>query len=100
MDHHVNGVQASLPHTAAWRKSSYSNPSGNCLEAAELTGGVALRDSRFPDGPALVFTSATWDAFLRGVRRQQGLRLTACALAKLRLPRKLWCDHHATWETS
>ena len=71
MEHHVNGVQASLPHAFAWRKSSYSNPSGNCVEAAELAGGVALRDSRFPDGPALVFASATWDAFLRGVKGQR-----------------------------
>jgi hypothetical protein len=67
MDHHVSGAQASVPPTGAWRKSSYSNPSGNCVEAAELGGGVALRDSRCPNGPALVFTSATWDAFLRSV---------------------------------
>jgi hypothetical protein len=65
MDHYVNGAPASLPHTAAWRKSSYSNPSGNCVEVTELAGGIALRDSRFPDGPKLVFTSAMWDAFLR-----------------------------------
>jgi hypothetical protein len=64
----VNGVQAALPHTAPWRKSSYSNPSGNCVEAAELAGGVALRDSRSPDGPALVFTEATWDAFIRTMK--------------------------------
>lgn len=68
MDHDFSGAQASLVRTAAWRKSSYSTPSGNCVEAAELTSGVALRDSRFPDGPALVFTSAEWDAFLSGVR--------------------------------
>ena len=71
MDHHVNDVPASLPHAAAWRKSSYSNPSGNCLEAAELAGGVALRDSRLPDGPALAFTRVTWDEFLCRVRRQR-----------------------------
>ena len=68
VDHAFNGVQASLLHAAAWRKSSHSNPSGNCAEAADLNDGVALRNSRFPDGPALVFTSAEWDAFLRGVK--------------------------------
>jgi hypothetical protein len=68
MNDDVNGVRATLPHAAAWRKSSYSNPSGNCVEAAGLAGGVALRDSRSPDGPALVFTSATWDAFVRGMK--------------------------------
>ena len=68
MDHHGNGAHASFGAAGAWRKSSYSNPSGNCVEAAELGGGVALRDSRFPDGPALVFTGAAWDGFLRRVR--------------------------------
>jgi hypothetical protein len=68
MNDDVSGVQATLQHTAAWRKSSYSNPSGNCVEAAGLAGGVALRDSRSPDGPALVFTSATWDAFVGSMK--------------------------------
>ena len=68
MDHDFGGAQASILVTATWRKSSYSTPSGNCVETAGLAGGVALRDSRFPDGPALVFTGAEWDAFLCGVR--------------------------------
>ncbi len=68
MDHGYNGVRASLLR-ASWSKSSYSNPSGNCVEAALLTAdGVAVRNSRFPDGPALIFTGAEWDAFLRGVK--------------------------------
>lgn len=68
VDYAQNGVRASLLR-AAWRKSSYSSPSGNCVEAAFLTGsGVAVRNSRFPDGPALIFTDAEWDAFLRGVK--------------------------------
>ena len=64
-----NGVRASLLGTARWRKSRHSNPSGNCVEAARLPAGeVAVRNSRFPDGPALVFTRAEWDAFILGAR--------------------------------
>jgi hypothetical protein len=69
VDEVLNGVQASRLPRAAWHKSRYSNPSGNCVEAAQLpAGAVALRNSRYPDGPALVFTRAEWDAFLLGAR--------------------------------
>jgi hypothetical protein len=55
--------------TATWLKSSYSGPQGNCVEVARLTdGSMAMRNSRHPDGPALVFTAAEWDAFLNGAR--------------------------------
>jgi len=64
-----NGVRASALRSVIWRKSRYSNPSGNCVEMAQLpAGGVAVRNSRFPDGPALVFTTAEWDAFVCGTR--------------------------------
>jgi Domain of unknown function (DUF397) len=53
-----------------WLKSSYSGPTGgNCVEVAFLADGdVAMRNSRHPDGPALVFTKAEWEAFLAGAR--------------------------------
>jgi hypothetical protein len=53
-----------------WRKSSYSgNGGGNCVEVASMPGGVlAIRDSKDPDGPKLVFTPAEWQAFTNGVR--------------------------------
>jgi hypothetical protein len=53
-----------------WVKSSYSGPTGgNCVEIAFLAdGGVAMRNSRDPEGAALVFTQAEWDAFLGGAR--------------------------------
>lgn len=52
-----------------WRKSRHSNPSGNCVEIAELAGGaVAIRNSRFPAGPALVCDRADFAAFLTGAR--------------------------------
>jgi Domain of unknown function (DUF397) len=54
---------------AKWRKSRHSNPSGNCVEMARLPGEqVAVRDSHRPEGPALLFTRAAWERFLRGVR--------------------------------
>ena len=55
---------------ASWRKSSFSGAAGsNCVEVADLDDGyVAVRDSKDPQGPALVFTPAEWDAFRRGVR--------------------------------
>ncbi len=52
-----------------WRKSSYSgNGGGNCVEVASLAGGIAIRDSKDPDGPKLIFTPAEWEAFTAGVR--------------------------------
>ena len=52
-----------------WRKSRYSNPSGNCVELAELGDGqVAIRNSRHPSGPVLIYTRAELTAFAHGVK--------------------------------
>lgn len=67
---HVH-LQETIPVqlVGAWRKSSASNPTGNCVElAALLDGGVAVRNSRHPGGPTLVYTRAEIAAFLSGVR--------------------------------
>jgi hypothetical protein len=62
------GVRASDLVDAAWTKSSHSGPQGgNCVEVAFLPAGeVAMRNSRHPDGPALVFTPGEWHAFISG----------------------------------
>jgi hypothetical protein len=55
---------------ATWRKASYSTGNGgNCVEVARnLPGTVAVRDSKDPAGPALLFTPDAWDAFCAGVK--------------------------------
>lgn len=52
----------------AWRKASASASNGNCVEVAPMpSGGVAVRDSKDPDGPILRFTAAEWAAFAEGM---------------------------------
>jgi hypothetical protein len=51
---------------ATWRKSSYSG--GNCIEIASLPNGDrAVRDSKDPSGPVLMFSPAEWQAFTAAV---------------------------------
>ena len=50
-----------------WRKSSYSNGQANCVEVANAEPVIAVRDSKNPDGPVLVFGAAEWRAFVAGI---------------------------------
>lgn len=64
-----NGMTAAGLQGVSWRKSVYSNPSGNCVELAELSdGGIAVRNSRHPSGPALIYTRAEMAAFISGAQ--------------------------------
>jgi hypothetical protein len=52
-----------------WRKSSYSGAVGNCVELAHLDGAnVAVRNSRNPHGPALVWSRSGVSELLAAVR--------------------------------
>nr|WP_142002039.1 DUF397 domain-containing protein [Amycolatopsis cihanbeyliensis] len=64
-----NGVSADLLSDVTWRKSKYSGAVGNCVEVATLKSGeIAVRNSRFPSGPALVYTREEIAAFLAGAK--------------------------------
>ena len=69
MDTTYNGMPAGELGDVRWRKSQHSNPNGACVELAALPSGeIAMRNSRFPVGPVLVYTQAEITAFLAGAK--------------------------------
>lgn len=79
---HGNEDAAAELSAAAWRKSTASNPSGNCVEVAVLSGHlVAVRNSRNPSGPALVYTREEIAAFIAGAKKGEFDDLCADAIA-------------------
>ncbi|MFD8791807.1 DUF397 domain-containing protein [Streptomyces vinaceus] len=54
--------------TAAWRKASYSgNTGGECVEVATQPCGVAVRDSKNPEGPAFTVAPEAFAVFVRSL---------------------------------
>ncbi|PAZ13610.1 DUF397 domain-containing protein [Streptomyces sp. SA15] len=59
-------------HDVRWLRSSYSTGANNCVETAPLdrgpwTGLLAVRDSKAPSGPALLFSPGSWAGFTAAV---------------------------------
>jgi hypothetical protein len=68
---HSNGQGSCVEVAALWRKSRHSNGSGHCVEVTQHRrsgGDVAVRDSKNPDGPKLVFSPAQWRAFTTAIK--------------------------------
>ncbi|GAA2134809.1 hypothetical protein GCM10009760_12510 [Kitasatospora kazusensis] len=54
---------------APWRKSTHSNGGGGCIEVADgFPGVVPVRDSKDPEGPALVFPADAFASFVAAVK--------------------------------
>ncbi|MBO8186619.1 DUF397 domain-containing protein [Streptomyces spirodelae] len=54
----------------AWRKSTYSeNSVGGCIEVSDdYPGGVPVRDSKTPHGPAIIFDTTAWASFVTATK--------------------------------
>jgi Domain of unknown function (DUF397) len=51
-----------------WRKSTRSGAAGHCVEIAETSAAILVRDSKDVTGPILRFDTAGWRDFVAGVR--------------------------------
>ena len=51
-----------------WRKSTRSAAAGHCVEVANVTAAVLVRDSKDADGPVLTFAATKWTDFVAGIR--------------------------------
>ncbi|MCD0449808.1 DUF397 domain-containing protein [Actinocorallia sp. API 0066] len=54
--------------TVTWRKSRHSQANGACVELGSVPGIVAVRDSKNPAHPALVFTPSAAARLARGIK--------------------------------
>lgn len=66
MTHHLPNASRDLG-ADGWSKPWSGHNGGACVEVKPLADGqFAVRQSRAPEGPALVFTEAELDAFAAG----------------------------------
>ncbi len=71
MDSAKNGkitLSASERESLVWLKAHGSTANGQCIEIASASRNIAIRDSKDPEGPILVYTAAEFRAFLDGAR--------------------------------
>ncbi|MEV0849382.1 DUF397 domain-containing protein [Streptomyces sp. NPDC049954] len=73
----TNNLTAPQLRGAVWRKSSYSGGSeGQCVEVADLTaapfaGRRGIRDSKSPEGPALLIPGDAFAHFVTAVKASE-----------------------------
>ena len=60
-------MRLSRPVSVDWRTSK-SCAGGNCIQVAAINGSIALRDSKDPNGPVLMYSTEEWQEFLAGAK--------------------------------
>ncbi|WP_157421456.1 DUF397 domain-containing protein [Actinoalloteichus hymeniacidonis] len=51
-----------------WKKATRSVNTTNCVEVGRASGLVGIRDTKDPDGGAVVIRQSSFDSFLRAVK--------------------------------
>jgi hypothetical protein len=60
-----------LTSATRWRKASYSNQNGSCVEVAQTrAGNVAVRDTTDRSGPVLRVPPSAWRALTAELKRR------------------------------
>jgi Domain of unknown function (DUF397) len=62
-----------------WVKAQHSGSNGQCVEIASAAGRIAIRDSKDPNGPILVYTPGEFKAFLHGAQNGEFDRFADCS---------------------
>jgi hypothetical protein len=65
------------PMNLTWIKATASMGTGACVELAVATETIFVRNSRYPDGPALAYTRDEISAFLDGAKKGEFDHLAA-----------------------
>lgn len=61
-----------MENSMTWRKSSFSgNGGGDCVEVADDTRNVLVRDTKDRGGARLDFSPSAWAAFTRGLKNPE-----------------------------
>jgi hypothetical protein len=76
-------LSASERVSLAWIKARSSTANGACVEVASAVGNIAIRDSKDPNGPILVYTPSEFRAFLEGARNGEFDNLVRLPTARL-----------------
>ncbi|MEW2620854.1 DUF397 domain-containing protein [Streptomyces sp. NPDC048106] len=77
MEKLFNGMSAAKLEGVRWIKASRSDGLNECVEVAKAGENVAVRNSRDPEGPALILTRGEWAAFEDGMLKGEFRAVTA-----------------------
>jgi predicted secreted Zn-dependent protease len=80
-----------MEEVGTWRKASYSATNGNCVEVADATGTVLVRDTTDRTSAMLTVTAEAWQRFTATIKLAETATLAGTG-ARLDRARRRPCD--------